>query len=91
MSDWTTDAADAIERTVALLRDRTVEPAHAFTKVIVYGLLAAIMLIPAGALLTIALFRISIVIAQGYVWLAWMIVGGIFMALGALCWAIRNP
>ncbi len=91
MSDWTTDAADAIERTVALLRDRTVEPAHALTKAIVYGLLGAIMLVPAGVLLTVALFRVSIVIAQGYVWLAWMIVGGIFMALGALCWAIRNP
>ena len=91
MSDWTTDAADAIERTVALLRDRTVEPAHAITKAIVYGLLATIILIPAGVMITIALFRISIVIAQGYVWLAWMIVGGIFAALGALCWAMRNP
>jgi hypothetical protein len=91
MSDWTTDAADAIERTVALLRDRTVEPAHAISKAIVYGLLAAIILIPAGVMITVALFRISIVIAQGYVWLAWMIVGGIFAALGALCWAIRNP
>jgi hypothetical protein len=91
MSDWTTDATDAIERTVALLRDRTVEPAHAISKVIVYGLLAAIMLIPAGVMVTVALFRVSIIIAQGYVWLAWMIVGGIFAALGALCWALRNP
>ena len=33
MSDWTTDAADLIERTVATLRDRTVAPAHAAIRV----------------------------------------------------------
>jgi len=29
MSDWTTDATDAIDNAVALVRDRTVEPAKA--------------------------------------------------------------
>ena len=34
MSDWTVDAADAVEKYVAMLRDRTVEPAHAITRIV---------------------------------------------------------
>ena len=35
MSDWTTDAADAIDKAVAVARDRTVVPARAASKAIV--------------------------------------------------------
>ena len=47
MSDWTTDAADAIENAVALVRDRTVEPARTASKYVVYGLLAVLLVLPA--------------------------------------------
>src|SRR5690242_18748365 len=56
-NDWTTDAADAIERAVALVRERTVEPAQTVTKLVIYGLLAALIAIPALVLLVIGLFR----------------------------------
>ena len=48
MSDWTTDAADAIDRAVALARERTVEPAHSAAKAVTYGLLAALLVMPGG-------------------------------------------
>ena len=51
MSDWTTDAADAIENAVALVRDRTVEPAQTASKYVVYGLLAVLLVLPATVLL----------------------------------------
>ena len=57
MSDWTTDAADAIDRAVALARDRTVEPAQTASRALTYGLLAVLLVIPAGVLLTVGLFR----------------------------------
>ena len=57
MSDWTTDAADAIDRAVALAREKTVVPARAVTKAVTYGLLAALLVIPAVVLLIAGMFR----------------------------------
>ena len=54
MSDWTTDAANAIDNAVGLVRERTVEPVQGVARAVVYGLLAALVLIPALVLLTIS-------------------------------------
>jgi hypothetical protein len=91
MSDWTTDAADAIDRTIALVRERTVEPAQAITRAVVFGLLAGIIILPALVLATIGAFRGLVLAYQGYVWAAWCTLGGIFVIIGAFCWSKRNP
>jgi hypothetical protein len=91
MSDWTTDAADAIERTVATVRDRTVEPAEAVSRAVVYGLLAVLILLPALVLGAIGTFRGLVLVEQGYTWAAWCSLGGIFIAGGAFCWIKRRP
>ncbi len=90
MSDWTTDAADAIERTVGLVRDRTVEPAQAITKAVVYGLVAALVGIPAFVLALIGAFRGLDLLLQGYTWAAWSILGGILVIGGLFCWTKRR-
>jgi hypothetical protein len=91
MSDWTTDAADAIDRTVALVRERTVEPAQAITRAVVYGLLAGIILVPALVLASIGAFRGLVLAYQGYVWAAWCTLGGILVLAGWFCWSKRKP
>jgi hypothetical protein len=91
MSDWTTDAADAIDRSVALVRERTVEPAQAITRVVVYGLLAGVIVGPALVLTAIGAFRGLVLLEQGYVWAAWCTLGGIFVLIGAFLWSKRNP
>jgi hypothetical protein len=91
MSDWTTDAADAIDRAVALARDKTVEPAHTASRALTYGLLAVLLVIPAGVLLTVGLFRALTELYQGEVWASWLTLGGIFVVLGGFLWARRNP
>lgn len=91
MSDWTTEATDVIERTVATVRDRTVEPAQAITRVIVYGLLAALIALPAVVLLTIGAFRGLVLLEQGYTWAAWVTLGGIFVIAGWFSWTKRHP
>ena len=91
MSDWTTEATDVIERTVAMVRDRTVEPAHAISKAAVYGLLAGLVALPALVLLTIGTFRGLVLAEQGYTWAAWCTLGGIFVIAGAFCWSKRKP
>ena len=91
MSDWTIEATDVVERTVAMVRDRTVEPARTVTRVVVYGLLAALIALPALVLLTIGAFRGLVLVEQGYTWAAWVTLGGIFVLGGAFCWTKRNP
>ena len=91
MSDWTTEATDVIERTVATVRDRTVEPARAITRVVVYGLLAALIALPAVVMLTVGAFRGLVLLEQGYTWAAWITLGGIFVLAGAFSWTRRNP
>jgi hypothetical protein len=91
VSDWTTEATDVIERTVATVRDRTVEPARAITRVVVYGLLAALIALPAVVMLIVGAFRGLVLLEQGYTWAAWFTLGGIFLLAGAFSWTRRNP
>lgn len=90
MSDWTTEAADQIERAVIAVRDRTVVPARAATRGIVFGLLASFFAIPALLLLTLGAFRLSDAYLPGEVWSAWLLLSGIFLCCGAFVWSKRN-
>ena len=67
MSDWTTDAADAIERAVVTVRDKTVTPARTVTRGIVFGVLAALFVLPALVILVAGAFRGLVELYQGEV------------------------
>ncbi len=88
MSDWTGQAADRIEQVVTTVRDRTVVPARSASQVVVFGLLAAFFVGTAAILLTILVFRLLSLALP--IWAAWLVLGGIFVAGGAFCWAIRS-
>ena len=90
MSDWTTEAADQIERAVAAVRDRTVVPARSATRAVVFGLLAAFFAVPAAFLLILGAFRAADAYLPGEVWAAWLLLGGIFLTGGAFVWSKRN-
>ena len=89
MSDWPVQAADAIEQAVATVRDRTVTPARAVAKGVVYGLLVGILVATAAIFVAIMLFRLLTYIPGG-VWVAYLILGGIFVIAGMFCWLQRN-
>lgn len=88
MSNWTNQAADAIEKTVATVRDRTVEPAQRAAKVVVFGTLAVCCVITATLLLAIGGFKVLNYVMP--IWAAWMVLGGIFIVGGLLCWTRRT-
>jgi hypothetical protein len=90
VADWTTDAVDALEQAVGLVRDRTVVPAQKASRAVVSGLLVSFFVIVAVFLLAIALFRVLVVLVDE-VWLAYLILGGIFVIAGAFCWTLRSP
>jgi uncharacterized protein YacL len=89
VADWTTHAVDTLENVVAAVRDKTVVPAHKATRAVVYGLLVAFFVVTAAVMLAVALFRVLVVVT-GHVWLAYLILGGIFVIAGAFCWSFRN-
>ena len=86
--DWPAQAADAIQRVVTTVRDKTVVPAQKATRAVVYGLLATFFIGTAVVLLVIGAFR-GLVILTGDVWLAYLIVGGILVLGGAFLWSRR--
>jgi hypothetical protein len=88
VSDWTTQAADAVEKTVILVRDKTVVPAERGARAFVFGLLTAFFVLTAFALVSILLFRVLVIFVP--VWAAWLIVGGIFVIAGGFCWRLRS-
>lgn len=88
MSDWTTQAADAVEKGVILVRDKTVVPAQQGAKVVVYGFLTAFFALTAFLLVTILTFRVLVIVVP--VWAAWLIIGGIFLIAGGFCWSRRS-
>ncbi len=89
VADWTTDAVDALDRAVGLVRDKTVVPAQKASRAVVFGLVVAFFVLVAVFMLAIALFRVLVVIV-GDVWLAYLILGGIFVGAGAFCWTLRT-
>jgi hypothetical protein len=91
MSDWTTDAADAIERAVVTVRDKTVTPARTITRGIVFGVLAALFVLPALVILVAGSFRGLVKLYQGEVWAAWLTLGAICVLAGMFLWSKRNP
>ena len=84
MSDWTTQAADAVEKGVILVRDKTVVPAQQGAKVVVYAFFA----LTAFMLVTIFTFRVLVIVVP--VWAAWLIIGGIFLLAGGFAWSRRS-
>ena len=57
MADWASETAALIERTVANVRERTVDPAHRATRIVVYGLLGSFFVLTALVVVVILAFR----------------------------------
>jgi uncharacterized protein YacL len=89
VADWTTDAVDALENAISVVRDKTVVPAENASRAVVFGMVVAFFVTVAVLMLAIMLFRLLVIIV-GDVWLAYLILGGIFVAAGAFCWTLRT-
>jgi hypothetical protein len=93
--DWAATTADAIERAVQSVRAKTADPLERVARLVVYGLLAAVIGIAITVLLAVAAFRGLVelidVFWQHEVWLAYVIAGGIFVLAGLFTWARRTP
>jgi drug/metabolite transporter (DMT)-like permease len=88
--DWAVQTADTIERYVGTVRSKTTEPVERVARILVYGLVAAILGIAALALLMILVIRVLDIAIPGEVWSAYLVAGGIFTLAGLLLWRKRS-
>ncbi len=89
-NDWVTQATDALDRIVGVVRDRAVRPALTGARAVVYGTLALIVGSVAVVLLVVTTVRVLDVYIPGDVWIPYTIIGGIFFLGGVLVFPRRN-
>jgi hypothetical protein len=90
MPDWTDQVADQIEHTVVAIRDKTVVPAERIVAYVVAGLFLLFLVGAVGVLVCTAAFRLVDVYLPSGSWAAWLVFGGVFMALGVLVLSLRR-
>jgi hypothetical protein len=88
--DWAAQTADSIDKIIGSIRSKTTTPLERLTRVVVYGVLCAILGLVALVLLAIAAVRALDELIPGEVWPAHLIIGGIFIAVGLFMWWKRT-
>ena len=80
-----------VEVAVDRVRDRTVTPAHALAKYVVYGAVIAVLILPLLVFTLVALVRIMDAFIPGSVWIPYLILGLAFGFGGVFLWSKRHP
>lgn len=89
--DWTVAALDRIDALIEKIRSNSTDRLVRIARLVVFGLLIAIMATTAVVLATIALVRALDEAIPGQVWLVYLLLGAIFAALGAFLWSQKSP
>jgi hypothetical protein len=88
--DWASETADRIDHLVATIRSQTTDRLVSVARLVVFGLLAAVMGVMALILLLIAAIRgLDELIPQG-VWVVYLGLGAIFTAAGLFLWSKKE-
>ena len=83
--DWAVQTADTIERLVETVRSNTSDRLVSVTRLVVFGLVAAILGTAALVLFAVAVVRVLVTLL-GTAWAAHLVVGGFFTLAGLLLW-----
>ena len=95
MQDFAKRIPDLLESVTKRIRAVTVEPLARVIKFITLGLVATILVVIAIVFLLVGLFRIiedllGRLFETNSMEIAYAIVGGVFLLLGALLWSVRT-
>ena len=88
--DWAAQTADTIDGLIRTVRSKTTVPIERLVRIVVYGIICAVLGTFAFVLLIIATIRALNTAVPGGVWVADLIVGGIFLVGGLLLWRRRT-
>ena len=95
--DWPVQAADAIERAVGAVRDKTTGPAIKAARALVYGTVALLVGTIVLVLLAIAGVRLldsylpDAVVGEDHTWVAHTLLAVVFAVAGMALWSRRSP
>ncbi len=89
-ADWAAEVADRIDDVVAKVRANTSDRLVGIARMVVFGLLAAVMGVMALVLFVIFAIRLLDVIIPGEVWIPYVVLGAIFLAAGLFLWSKRT-
>ena len=89
-SDWTTDLLDRLDHYIEVVRSNTTDRLVKVARLLVYGLIAAIVGTMAGVVALIAVIRILDVVLPREVWLPYVLLGAIFLGLGLFLWSKKT-
>ncbi len=88
--DWAAETADRLDHLVTTIRSQTTDRVVRIARLLVYGLLAAIVGLMAAILGVVLLVRGLDELIPQEVWLTYFVLGAIFLAAGAFCWSKRE-
>src|SRR5215210_6819009 len=88
--DWTTDLLDRLDHYIELVRSNTTDRLVKVARLLVFGLIAAILGAMAGVVALIALIRILDIVLPREVWLPYVVLGAIFLGLGMFLWSKKT-
>ncbi len=88
--EWAVQALDRVDDLVAKVRANTTNRLVRIARVVVFGLLAAIMGTAAGVLAVIGLIRGLDELLPGPVWGVYVLLGAIFTGVGMFLWSKKT-
>jgi hypothetical protein len=88
--DWAKDTTDRLDQLIATVRAQTTDRLVGVARLLVFGLLAAVMGLMALVLVVAALVRALDELIPQEVWLTYLILGAIFTAVGLFLWSKKE-
>ena len=89
-TDWTSDLLDRLDHYIEVVRSNTTDRLVKVARLLVYGVIAAILGLMAAVVALIAMIRILDVILPREVWLPYVVLGAIFLGLGLFLWSRKT-
>ena len=88
--DWTADLLDRLDHYIDVERSNTTDRLVKVARLLVYGVIAAILGLMAAVVALIAMIRILDVVLPREVWLPYVVLGAIFLGLGLFLWSKKT-
>ena len=90
-ADWPKKIADQVEHYVRLVHDKVTVKVVKAIRGVVFGVLGGIVGLSAAILLVILLVRVLTIAFFGRVWIAYLLIGALFLLAGSFCMRKRHP
>ena len=89
-ADWTVQVLDRLDHFIDLVRSNTTDRLVKVARILVFGLIAAVVGSMAAVLGLILAVRVLDILLPRGVWLPYVILGAIFLGLGLFLWSKRT-